>query len=98
MKPPRLRRLRCHPPNFANRCLSKIELFAIRGRVNFSSDWDESVFQSEMHAEVMLRQSECANPRIRLTVLYRETETGKRLMGRTQAICILADVPITDLR
>ena len=48
----------------------------------------ESVFQSEMHAEVMSRQSECANPRIRLTVLYRETETDKRLMGRAQAICI----------
>jgi len=30
--------------------------------------------------------------------LYRETETGKRLMGRAQAISILADVPIIYLR
>ena len=75
-----------------------MQLFAIHGRVNFSSGWDESVFQCETQAEVMSRQSECANPRIRLTVLYRETETGKRLMGRAQAICILADVPIPDLR
>ena len=44
------------------------------------------------------RQSESANPRIRLTVFYRETETGKRLMGRALAISIIADVPITDLR
>jgi len=51
-----------------------------------------------MRAEVISRQSECANPRIRLTVLYRETEIGKRLIGRAQAICILDDVPITDLR
>jgi hypothetical protein len=45
-------------------------------------------FVSEARAEAMSRQSECADPRIRLTVLYRETETGKRLMGRAQAICI----------
>ena len=31
--------------------------------------------------EVISRQSECANPGIGLTVLYREAETGKRLMS-----------------
>jgi hypothetical protein len=55
-------------------------------------------FFRETHAAVLSRQSECANPRIRLTVLYREAETGKRLMGRVQAISILADIPITDPR
>jgi len=33
-----------------------------------------------------------------LTVLYREAETGKRLISSAQAIGIFADVPLTDLR
>jgi hypothetical protein len=49
-----------------------MKLFGIiHRRANFSSGWDENVFPSEMHAEVTSRQSECANPRIRLAVLYR---------------------------
>ena len=44
------------------------------------------------------RQSELAYPGIRLTALYRAAETGKRLMSSAQAIGILADVPITNLR
>jgi hypothetical protein len=46
----------------------------------------------------MSSQSECANPGVRLTVLYREAETGKRLISSAQAIGIFADVPLTDLR
>jgi hypothetical protein len=49
-------------------------------------------------AELISRQSEHADPGIRLTVLYREAETGKRIMGSAQAISILADVPITNFR
>jgi hypothetical protein len=49
-------------------------------------------------SEVISRQPECADPGIRLTVLYRKAETGKRLMGSAQAISILADVPIIHLR
>ena len=49
-------------------------------------------------SEAISRQAECADPGIRLTVLYRKAETGKRLMGGAQAISILADVPITNLR
>ena len=38
----------------------------------------------------MSSQSECANPGVRLTVLYREAETGKRLISSAQAIGIFA--------
>jgi hypothetical protein len=49
-------------------------------------------------SEAISPQAECADPGIRLTVLYRKAETGKRLMGSAQAIGILADVPVTRLR
>jgi hypothetical protein len=49
-------------------------------------------------SEAISPQAECADPGIRLTVLYRKAETGKRLMGSAQAISILADVPIIHLR
>jgi hypothetical protein len=73
-----------------------MELFGIRRIIKAATG--RKSFPSATRAEVISRQSECANPRIRLTVLYRETEIGKRLIGRAQAICILDDVPITDLR
>ena len=44
------------------------------------------------------RQSERANPGVRLTMLYRKAETGKRLMSGPQAIGIFASVPITNPR
>ena len=43
------------------------------------------------------RQSERADPGVRLTMLYRKAETGKRLMSGPQAIGIFASVPITTL-
>jgi hypothetical protein len=49
-------------------------------------------------SEPISRQTECPDPGIRLTVLYRKAETGKRLVGSAQAISILADVPVTHLR
>jgi len=73
-----------------------MELFGMRRIIKAATG--RKFFPSAMRAEVISRQSECANPRIRLTVLYRETEIGKRLIGRAQAICILDDVPITDPR
>jgi hypothetical protein len=46
-------------------------------------------------SEAISPQAESADPGIRLTVLHRKAETGKRLMGSAQAISILADVPVT---
>ena len=73
-----------------------MELFGMRRIIKAATG--RKSFPRAMRAEVISRQSECANPRIRLTVLYRETEIGKRLIGRAQAICILDDLPITHLR
>jgi len=43
-------------------------------------------------------QSEPANPGVRLTMLYRQAETGKRVMSGAQALGIIVDVLITHPR
>ena len=47
---------------------------------------------------VISGESERADPGVRLAVLDREAETGKRLMRGLQAVGILSDVPVAHLR
>jgi hypothetical protein len=43
-------------------------------------------------------QSEPAHPGVRLTMLYRQAETGKRVMSGAQAVGIFVDVLLTHPR
>jgi hypothetical protein len=98
-------------PKFANPCLffrKEIEgqQQARSGALSTSevsptdqADPPEGEWMRQLERSVMMStQSERANPGVRLTLLDREAEIGKRLISGAQAIGIFADVPIADPR